>query len=125
MNNLTQYIIEKLHLNKNTDTKDLLDKALDEEYIKNIPSITKTTMNRRGIMTEPSDWPKMQGYYKKGSKPERLVNSIKDDHKLLRRFATAIDMKWDDAVNVFGHAIIDRNIWNKDEVILYISKRYK
>jgi len=127
MNNLSKYIIEKLHINKDTkvDNRELLDKALDEEYIKNIPSIIKTVMNRKGITTEASDWPKMQAYYKKGSKPERLVNSIKDTQKLLHRFATAIDMKWNDAVNVFGHAIIDRNIWDEDEVIYYISRRYK
>lgn len=124
MINIGEYILEKLKISRDSKMKiedaPLLDKALDPEYVKKVaPDRDKY------IYTEPSDYAKMEAYHNKGSKPQRLVNSIKDAPKLVRRWATAISMKWDEAINVFGQAIIDRNIWDEGDVVKYLAKTYK
>ena len=119
-----EYILEKLKISRDSKMKiedaSLLDKALDPEYVKKV-----SNARERYIYTEPADVAKMTTYHNKGSNPQRLVNSIKDALKLLRRWAIAIDMKWEEAINVFGQAIIDRNIWLEPEVVKYLAKRYK
>ncbi len=124
MINIGEYILEKLKISRDSKMKiedaPLLDKALDPEYVKKVANAKDVN-----IYAESSDYVKMKAYYNKGSKPQRLVNSIKDAAKLVHRFAVAIDMKWEEAINVFGQAIIDRNIWSEPEVVKYLAKRYK
>ena len=124
MINIGEYILEKLKISRDSKMKiedaPLLDKALDPEYVNKV-----SNARERYTYTEPSDYTKMEAYYNKGSKPQRLVNSIKDASKLVHRWAVAIDMKWDEAINTFGQAIIDRNIWSEPEVVKYLAKRYK
>ena len=55
----------------------------------------------------------MRDYHTRHSKPERLVNSIKDNEKLVRRFAVAVNMKWDEAIDEFGKALADRGIYKQ------------
>lgn len=108
MINLFNYIMEKLHLDKGTEIKDFTG-------VKDI----------RISWPEPKDYQKMRDYKAKGSKPERLVNSIKDRGKLERRFRVAIEMKWQDAITVFGDALVDRNYFSRDEVDKYIADSLK
>lgn len=124
MINIGEYILEKLKISRDSKMKiedaPLLDKALDPEYVKKVAPVRD-----RYTYSEATDYVKMEAYHNKGSNPQRLVNSIKDNSKLTRRFSVAIDLKWDEAINVFGQAIIDRNIWDEGDVVKYISKRYK
>ena len=66
----------------------------------------------------------MRDYHIRHSKPERLVNSIKDNEKLVRRFAVAVNMKWDEAIDEFGKALVDRGIYKQEEVDKYIEVHY-
>ena len=66
----------------------------------------------------------MRDYHVRHSKPERLVNSIKDNEKLVRRFAVAVNMKWDEAIDEFGKALVDRGIYKQEEVDKYIEVHY-
>lgn len=66
----------------------------------------------------------MRDYHARYSKPERLVNSIKDNEKLVRRFAVAVNMKWDEAIDEFGKALVDRGIYKQEEVDKYIEVHY-
>lgn len=127
MRNLDKYIIEKLQLNKDIKVEgSIMELAQDENYI--------STLNSKNILRIPfaknyseeiRDKEKMTEYKNKGSKPERLVNSIKDYAKLLRRFKIAINMKWYDCVEVFGNAIIERGYASKEAVCIYIHNTYE
>jgi len=121
MINLSEFILEKFKITKDIDVSHytLIEKAEDEEYIKTI----------KGRSLWPADeWKdreKMQAYHDKGSKPSRLISTIKDNDKLFRRFCAAVRMKWEDAINDFGQALIDRNIYKEEDIIKYISSYYK
>ena len=65
---------------------------------------------------------KMKAYFDKQSDPERLVKSIKDDNKLVARWIAAIKMGWEEAISVFGHAISDRKLLTKAEIVAYTEK---
>ena len=123
MKGISLYIIEKLHLTKDIeivkDDLDLIEKAKEVDS-------NKLKLHVIGIFSWPDkqDIQKMKEYKAKNSKPERLVNSIKNAEKLERRFIAAIDLKWEEAINVFGHALIDRNIVKEKDIIFYIAKTY-
>ncbi len=122
MINIAQYILEKFKISKDVDSslKTLIEKASDEEYVKGLKS-AKT-------LWPEDDWKdrdKMKAYHDKGSKPSRLISTIKDNDKLFRRFCAAVRMKWEDAINDFGQALIDRNIYTEDTIIKYIFNYYK
>lgn len=67
---------------------------------------------------------KMSAYKDKGSKPKRLVNSIKDNSKLVMRWLVAIDIDWIDCALVFRDEIIDREILTAEELDAYVVKKY-
>lgn len=121
MINIAQYILEKFKISKDVDSslKTLTEKASDEEYVK--------SLNAKSLWPA-DDWKdrdKMKAYHDKGSKPSRLISTIKDNDKLFRRFCAAVRMKWEDAINDFGQALIDRNIYKEEDIIKYISQFYK
>lgn len=121
MNSLSVYILEKLRINKDTKVSSdfpLIDKA------KNIDPNEKYSLKGTFAWPERKDIEKMEGYKNKGSKPERLVNSIKDNEKLERRFVVACRFKWEEAIQVFGQALIDRNIRPEKDVVLCIKEKY-
>lgn len=73
--------------------------------------------------TSDKDVEKMKYYRDKGSNTVRLVNSIKDDKKLVARWLAAMIIDWKDAVNTFGREIgILRNILTKAEITAYTEK---
>lgn len=121
MINLSEFILEKFKITKDIDTSyyTLIEKAEDEEYVK--------TIKGRSLWPEDElkDREKMQAYHDKGSKPSRLISTIKDNDKLFRRFCAAVRMKWEDAINDFGQALIDRNIYKEEDIIKYIFNYYK
>jgi hypothetical protein len=66
----------------------------------------------------------MSAYKDKGSKPKRLVNSIKDNSKLVMRWLVAIHIDWIDCALVFRDEIIDREILTAEELDAYVVKEY-
>jgi len=108
MKNISLYITEKLHI--------------DKEVKATKPDLSN--VRAPFIGPERKDFEKMRDYHAKGSKPERLVNSIKDNEKLARRFAVAVNMKWDAAIDEFGKALVDRGVYRQEEVDKYIEVHY-
>ena len=107
MKQLSIYINEKLHIDKSVKTADL------------------SNIKCPNIFPENSDIRKMSDYHNKGSKPSRLVATIKDNEKLKRRFAVAVKMGWNEAIDEFGKALVDRNIYSQEEVDKFIEIHYK
>ena len=112
MKNLIKYISEKLVIDKEIK----VEKPVEKDF-SNVRDIS--------FWPEGIDIQKMNDYHAKGSKPERLVNSIKDNEKLGRRFAVAVKMGWQEAIEKFGKALVDRKCYTQDEIDKYISKRKK
>ena len=67
---------------------------------------------------------KMEGYMRKGSKPARLVNDIKDNNKLVNRWFCAVELEWDEAIQEFGKAIENRGLATLNELHGYILYQY-
>lgn len=63
-----------------------------------------------------ADYDKMKEYLEKKSNPERLVGSIKDKGKLVRRWLVAREMGWGDAEETFHKAIVDRKILSNEDM---------
>lgn len=62
------------------------------------------------------DYQKMEEYQKKGSDPDRLVGSIKDKGKLVRRWLVSLQMEWAEASSAFSDAIRDRGVLSDEEM---------
>ena len=67
---------------------------------------------------------KMEEYKKKGSSPVRLLNSIKDRGKLIKRWFIAIYLNWPECARVFRQGIIDRKYYTEDELDAYVLRSY-
>lgn len=127
MYNLKDFIIEKLHVNKDMkpnkkkeysdeDIKDLLSK-----YTRNdIPSGLKNDMFFKTPQSEWTNMEKMEGYYKKGSKPERLVATIKNREKMIKRWIAAMDLEWEEAADVFRDEIIKRGYYTEQDLFIFV-----
>ena len=74
---------------------------------------------------EATHYNKMDMYFKKGSKPERLANSIKDKKKLMIRWYIAVTMGWTDCAVTFRKHIVDRGYADEDQLDNYVLTRYK
>ena len=74
---------------------------------------------------EAGHYNKMDMYFKKGSKPERLANSIKDQKKLMIRWYIAVTMGWLECAVTFRQHIIDRGYADEDQLDNYVLTRYK
>ena len=127
MYNLKDFIIEKLHVNKDMksnkkkeysdeDIKDLLSK-----YTRNdIPSSLKNDMFFKTPQSEWTNMEKMRAYYKKGSKPERLVATIKNREKMIKRWIAAMDLEWEEAADVFKDEIIKRGYYTEQDLFIFV-----
>ena len=127
MYNLKDFIIEKLHVNKDMksnkkkeysdeDIKDLLSK-----YTRNdIPSSLKNDMFFKTPQSEWTNMEKMRAYYKKGSKPERLVATIKNREKMIKRWIAAMDLEWEEAADVFRDEIIKRGYYTEQDLFIFV-----
>lgn len=112
MKHIFNYITEKLHLTKDSCAQE-----------------PPKPVKRIYFMPNGRDIEKMR-YYKynshngKGSNPQTLVNSIKNNTKLGNRFAVAVDLSWDEAITAFGDALVDRGCYTREEIDAYIKRHY-
>ena len=67
---------------------------------------------------------KMKAYLNKGSKPQRLANSIKDIQKLIARWYVAILIEWVECALVFRDEIINRGYTTEDELDAFVLQQY-
>lgn len=108
MKQINNYITEKLIINKNTgasNEKIKLDKITNNDYIK-IHHIFGDGLDPHWGLDKHIR--KMTEYMNKGSKPDRLIKSIKNISKLVCRWVAAIELDWTDAFDAFGKAIAER-----------------
>ena len=107
MKNLKDILIEKLNI-KDIDLSKSPKLIPYEDYENTVRSKFYELKFSKTPSIEYQDKQKMEQYRKKGSNPTRLVNSIKDNNKLVRRWLAAVFMEWDDAIKVFGNEIDKR-----------------
>ena len=74
---------------------------------------------------EHTEWAKVQQYFDKKSNPTRLVNSIKDRAKLVRRWWMFVSLGWEEAGQVFRSEIVKRGYYTEDELDKQILNRYE
>ena len=74
---------------------------------------------------EHNEWNKVNEYFKKKSNPTRLVNSIKDRGKLVRRWWMFVSLGWEEAGQVFRSEIVKRGYYTEDELDKHILDRYE
>ena len=74
---------------------------------------------------EHNEWTKVQQYFDKKSNPTRLVNSIKDRAKLVRRWWMFVSLGWEEAGQVFRSEIVKRGYYTEDELDKQILNRYE
>ena len=116
---------EKLVINKTTGKN--IHKINSEDlpkYDHNLSWRMDKLRYSKGAGTLTSHTSKMEAYYEKGSKPERLVKSIKDESKLFNRWFVAVKMEWAEAIQEFGKALEERGIFTLPELHAYILYLY-
>ena len=123
MKNIKNFILEKLKITKDT-------KINDNTGLRDLSSVHVThglaiDMMFRSQSDEDKHFKKMEEYKKKGSKPERLLNSIKDKIKLMYRWYIAIKIDWLECAKVFRQGIIDRGYYNGDELDAFVMHKYE
>jgi len=107
-------INSKSKVNTDSGLRDLSD----------IKYISLHELSYKSPTEESRDWDKAEMYFKKKSKPERLVNSIKDRNKLIRRWFIYVALGWDEATKVFKDEIIKREYYDEDTLDKYVLQRY-
>lgn len=124
MKNLINYIIEGLKINSQSKVN---QKDKKTESLKNIDTINVTRSIRMSYRTpaqEESHYNKMEAYKSKGSNPKRLLNSIKDEHKLLMRWKVAISIDWIECAVAFRDEIVKRGYFTEDELDAWALQKY-
>lgn len=126
MKSIIEFINEKLHIGSFKKPKELSDDEI-QDILDKYANIGVNPNLRHDLTSKPtgSHYMKMEGYKKKGSKPERLVSSIKDKEKLINRWNAAIDLDWKEAEEVFRQAIIDRGYYTDEELMTWICRKVK
>ena len=125
MKNLKEIIQEKLVINKNL--KSQIQEINQEDlpkYSRDLEQKISSYLWFKGNNLY-SHMEKMESYMNKGSKPERLIKSIKDDKKLFNRWFAAIKLNWVEAYKEFGKALEDRGVFTLPELHSFILNRYK
>jgi hypothetical protein len=127
MKSIISFIQEKLQLSKNTKVKKKKEYSVEEleelakKYNRN--DVNSGLKNDIYYKTPQSHWTndsKMKAYMDKGSKPERLVASIKNQEKLIKRWVAAMDLDWEEAADVFRKEIVDRGYYTEEELFIFI-----
>lgn len=129
MKSIIEFINEKLHIGNFKKPKELSDDEINDilDKYSNIgvnPDLRRE-LTFKTPQSEYTNNQKMKSYMDKGSKPERLVNSIKDKEKLLKRWDAAMDLEWKEAADVFKQAIIDRGYYTDEELMTWICRKVK
>ena len=119
MKSIKEIILEKLKLSKNEIKEPPRDLSnVDFSYINNM-------IYFKSPSEENSHYMKMEQYFNKKSNPQRLVNSIKDNRKLMIRWYICVSKGYSDYYPVFKDAIIERTNFDEDQLDAYILSRYK
>lgn len=124
MKELNKYILEKLVIGNNLDNPYINIKPADSKLRHKINYSIQYNSKTNKYEIFYNHIQKMKEYMNKGSKPERLIATIKDNTKLLNRWMAAVELKWDDAILAFGQAIEDRNLFTLEELHSYILSGY-
>ena len=123
MINLSNYILEKFKLNSKNVEHEVKDNELNFHEV-DIPHKLELDLTYKTAGDEQTHSNKMKAYHDKGSNPDRLVQSIKNEEKLLKRWLLTIKFDWEKAFIVFRDAIIKRGYFTKDELYSYIKKNF-
>ena len=118
MKKLNQFIIEKFRLSKDNLNKQQRD--LSNTDISKVKQLMRFKTPRE----ENMNWVKMEQYFNKKSNPQRLVNSIKDDRKLVFRWYICVINGYSDYYPTFREAIVERDICTEDQLDAYILFKY-
>lgn len=123
-----QYKILCFNYEKSKDTtrKEALEHE-DENLKKEAAAFAERVANTDTSKYSPkaSDIAKMKGYMEKGSNPSRLIKSIKDKDKLVRRWLAAKVIGWIEADSEFSFYIKIDSILTKEEIAAYSQKYTK
>jgi len=119
MKNLKEIIFEKLKLSRSKNIPTLRD----------LSNVEYSEINKIIWYKNPSEESrhnaKMEQYFNKKSNPQRLVNSIKDNRKLMIRWYICVFKGYSDYYPVFKDAIIERTNFDEDQLDAYVLSRYK
>ena len=122
MKNIKNFILEKLKINHNTKINN------SDDGLRDLSSVSIPNALHQDLYATPGresgHYKKMEAYQNKGSKPQRLLQDIKDKKKLLFRWRAAIELNWIECAKVFRQGIIDRGYYTGDELDAYILKKY-
>ena len=124
MKNLIDYIIEGLKI---TSKSKINQKDKKAESLKNVDThkvIRSISMSYKTPTQQETHYNKMEAYKSKGSNPKRLLNSIKDEHKLLMRWTVAIYIDWIECAVAFRDEIIKRGYFTEDELDAWALNEY-
>ena len=123
MKNLFTYITEKFIINKNTKTDNLPIQAPDKISMEKNKLLLDIRNQKDSDLYR--DKVKLDQYYSKKSDPVRLIKSIKDRWKLLRRFYMSIfACKWMAYAIEAKKQLIIRGYYTQQEVEDYIAYIY-
>ena len=129
MKDIKTILLEKLVINKNIKVKKELSVDEIDDLIKrydhNIGLSLWHNLQFKSQTAEMTNKNKMKYYMDKGSKPERLVATIKNKEKLIKRWNAAMDLEWVDAANVFKEEIIKRGYYDNSELMSHIVSKVK
>ena len=120
MQTIVTFITEKLKIGSQS-------KVNTDEELRDLSNINKKSLSElvyKSPAEEDRDWNKAEEYFNKKSNPQRLVNSIKDRTKLIRRWFIYVALGWEEAAQIFREEIIKRGYYTEDELDSYILSKY-
>ena len=121
MKQIITFINEKLKIG--SQSKVNTDKGLRD--LSDVKFKTFWEISFKTPSMEHNEWNKVNEYFKKKSNPTRLVNSIKDRGKLVRRWWMFVSLGWEEAGQVFRSEIVKRGYYTEDELDKQILNRYE
>ena len=120
MQSIITFITEKLKIG--SQSKVNTDKGLRDLSDVKFKAFWEISFKTPSV--EHNEWTKVQQYFDKKSNPTRLVNSIKDRAKLVRRWWMFVSLGWEEAGQVFRSEIVKRGYYTEDELDKQILDRY-
>ena len=121
MQTIVTFITEKLKIG--SQSKVNTDKGLRD--LSDVKFKAFWEISFKSPSMEHNEWNKVNEYFKKKSNPTRLVNSIKDRAKLVRRWWMFVSLGWEEAGQVFRSEIVKRGYYTEDELDKQILNRYE
>jgi len=121
MQTIVTFITEKLKIG--SQSKVNTDKGLRD--LSDVKFKAFWEISFKSPSMEHNEWNKVNEYFNKKSNPTRLVNSIKDRGKLVRRWWMFVSLGWEEAGQVFRSEIVKRGYYTEDELDKQILDRYE